>query len=820
MSTGAPCWRRESKRESSKLRRSGRAKCRCRPRNRKDAAALRRISPPIILLLLLLPHTRLWAQETVLLKVVVNTEDRGEYYLKLTDEGDVLITRAQLQQLGIGIKEEANVVQSVSLKSLAPDVTFRLIEGEAIVALTVNPARMGTQVKDLALRRRADVLYPETNSIFLNYTLDYAGQQNFLNLPLELAARLGPFLLLTDATGTIGQSPTLIRNQTSIVLDSRTALSRTILGDFTATSGGMGLGSSGIFGGLSITRNFSIDPYFLKKPDISVTTLLPAPASVQLFLNEMYSGAETMFTSGKIQFINIPFPPGVNTAALQMTDMAGIVSRLQELFYVGTDLLAPGIDEYSYSAGFTRQGLGINSFDYGDPAFLGFHRVGITDWLTLGARAEAGPTTVNTGPTATMTLGLLGEMNASFALSDYNGTLGYGAAAAYSYQARAFGGSASLQYVSDAYSTIAAPGGGSMPSLIASLSLSLSERWIGSLGASASYYLMRDGPDKELFTVSYSRQLSGNLQLQAILNAQLQSRNLQLGGFVGIRLLIGDALASVNYNSEGGLNSVSAGIERNVTRGNGFGYSANIDEAQSAGASGTGMFDGQAALNYHGSYGNLAASVAYNQEQNSAAYELSGAGSIVMINGTLHFAQPITDSFALVRVDGLGGVRIKDGTQYVGVTDASGNALIPGLASYSENELSIEQADIPMDHTIESTSAFISPPYRGGGVVDFKTVKFKAISGKLFFVEKGQRTPAQYAGLDVMIPAGKVSGIVGLGGAFYLENIPPGTYAARLYTQDKESRFQLVVPESADTVVDLGEIDCNVKETDEGVTPP
>jgi len=125
-----------------------------------------------------------------------------------------------------------------------------------------------------------------------------------------------------------------------------------------------------------------------------------------------------------------------------------------------------------------------------------------------------------------------------------------------------------------------------------------------------------------------------------------------------------------------------------------------------------------------------------------------------------------------------------------------------------------------MDHTIESTSAFISPPYRGGGVVDFKTVKFKAISGKLFFVEKGQRTPAQYAGLDVMIPAGKVSGIVGLGGAFYLENIPPGTYAARLYTQDKESRFQLVVPESADTVVDLGEIDCNVKETDEGVTPP
>lgn len=116
-----------------------------------------------------------------------------------------------------------------------------------------------------------------------------------------------------------------------------------------------------------------------------------------------------------------------------------------------------------------------------------------------------------------------------------------------------------------------------------------------------------------------------------------------------------------------------------------------------------------------------------------------------------------------------------------------------------------------MDHTIESTQAWISPPSRGGGVVEFKTVKFKALSGRLFFIEKGQRTAADFAGLDVEVQGGTVSSVVGLGGAFYLENIPVGTYPARLYTQDKESRFQLVVPESSDTVVDIGEIDCAVQ---------
>ena len=53
-----------------------------------------------------------------------------------------------------------------------------------------------------------------------------------------------------------------------------------------------------------------------------------------------------------------------------------------------------------------------------------------------------------------------------------------------------------------------------------------------------------------------------------------------------------------------------------------------------------------------------------------------------------------------------------------------------------------------------------------------------------------------------------ISSVVGMDGAFYLENIPAGTYRARLLLEGREIAFDLVVPQSKDAIVDLGEIDC------------
>ncbi len=49
---------------------------------------------------------------------------------------------------------------------------------------------------------------------------------------------------------------------------------------------------------------------------------------------------------------------------------------------------------------------------------------------------------------------------------------------------------------------------------------------------------------------------------------------------------------------------------------------------------------------------------------------------------------------------------------------------------------------------------------------------------------------------------------MGRDGEFYLENIPAGTYPARVYNNDLDCRFKLHIPESEETFVDLGEVYC------------
>ena len=761
-----------------------------------------------IIIVFLLAGCGAFAQEKILLRVVLNGVDKGEHFLQMTSDGDVLFPAEDLRQLGIHESGKGTTSDrgSLSLKSLSPDVAFTVEEGTATIFLTVNPALLPTQAVDYAVKSRADVLYPNDSSLFLNYSMDFIGGEALLDLPLELGARTGQVLFLSGARVMAGSNGNVVRNMTSVIIDDRSTEVRSILGDFVAGSGGLGIGSGGIFGGVSVSKNFTLDPFYVKTPDIVIRDLLPTSSTVQMYLNDMRSGSEMQLSPGVLELAHLPLLPGANTVALVVTDANGHVTRVEIPYYRTTQLLAPGVDEYSYSAGFARLDLGAESFSYGQPAFLGFHRAGITDWLTGGLRAEAGGSLVNCGPTAAIALGPLGEINNAFAMSTSNGILGYAAETDYSYLSKRFGASFSIKYLSDSYGTLATAA--EKPQWEGSVSLGFYGSRTGSLSAGASYVLMQDGSDKETLAVSFSRQLGQDLQLTAILSGVDQMGTFQYEGSIGIRMLIGDALGGFSYQADTVSKGASVDIQKNVPRGTGLGYSGSFQEAQDG--QGALLIDGNASLTYSGLHGIYLASAWYRHGQNAMDGELDAKGSLLLIDNTLQASQPITDSFALVRVDGIPGVRVKYSNQYVGVTDATGRAVVPGLASYNENEVSIETADLPMSFKTDTTRTYVSPSYRGGAVVRFTVTRFQALTGKLFLVKDGVRTPAAFAGLEVTIGADVNSSIVGIDGTFYLENVPPGKYHARLLLEGGEVPFDLVVPQGTQTVVDLGDIDCPV----------
>ena len=66
------------------------------------------------------------------------------------------------------------------------------------------------------------------------------------------------------------------------------------------------------------------------------------------------------------------------------------------------------------------------------------------------------------------------------------------------------------------------------------------------------------------------------------------------------------------------------------------------------------------------------------------------------IGGGLHATRPVQESFALVRVPGMKGVRAYLSHQEVGRTNRNGDVLVPNLLPYYGNRLDIADEDVPL----------------------------------------------------------------------------------------------------------------------------
>jgi len=189
-----------------------------------------------------------------------------------------------------------------------------------------------------------------------------------------------------------------------------------------------------------------------------------------------------------------------------------------------------------------------------------------------------------------------------------------------------------------------------------------------------------------------------------------------------------------------------------------------------------------------------------------------GEHAMAFIGDSLHLSRPISDSFALVRVGDIEGVKVRHSNQEVGKTNEKGELIVPNLISYHDNKISLEPTDIPLEYDIRETSKYVSVPYRGGGITDFGITKVQAVEGRIFFRENGEKIPAEYIGLELKVEGRSIESVVGEHGTFYLENLSPGTFPARIFSEDRECRFEMVIPEMRGAVVNLGDIICEVRE--------
>ncbi len=750
----------------------------------------------LLCLLSLVTMTRAAAgqEQRAFLDLVVNDVAAGEC-LVLLRGSDAWIGVAALANAGLksgaGHRELVSGEEFVSLASLAPQVRFAVDEAALRLTLTVDPELLGRTVRDLSSGAPADLVFRRDTSAFLNYALNWNGR-NQVDLFTEAAASVKGALLYNTMSASGGSTT---RGITNLVFDERDRMRRWTLGDSFADSGP--LGGNAWIAGLSIGRQFDIDPYFVRYPTLSVSTPIAVPSVMEVQVNGQVV-QQVQVAPGRLDLRNLPMTLGRNDAQIVVRDAFGGTRELTSTYYLTTTALAPGVQDYQYSVGFRREGIGERNWDYREPVALARHRVGLTESLTAGGHFEFEPgRLLSAGPSFNIRLPF-GEVEAAASMTRSRDQVGSAALTGFNYTSRRFSAGGSLMIASLHYAAVSANPAEQDQTTQANLfaSASLSHRL--SVTAQHAATNSRQQPAQTRTSLLSNLHLTRILELTASVTRTRDAHGPSHEAYAGITLLFGhDSSASIAQVSDAQGTRTTVDSQKPLPVGVGYGYELHAE-------SGSDVVNGVA--RYQGDHGR------YEVRQESIGTDVqtsvSVAGALVGIGGNVYATRPVQNSFALIRVPGVEGVRGFASHQEVGRTSRKGDLLVPDMQAYYGNVLNIADSDVPLQYAVPKAGLTLAPPYRGGAVAEFDVRKVQRLTGKVLVVDGDEERAPSYGDLTIVVGAGGASSPLGSEGEFYFENLPAGSHPATVEKDGRQCHFTLDVPASNDLVIDLGIVRC------------
>lgn len=753
--------------------------------------------------------------ETLVVQVTLNTENKGQFFVSAAD-GDFLIRVQDLKAMGLAAaRGRAQIIdgeEMIALKSIE-GMSVRFDEKALVLELRGEPKLLPVNTVDFAAGRKQNVFYPTNPSAFFNYDASYAGgngvQRDAFAAATELGARMGDFLFLSDSTYYGSSSDhRFVRLMTSLIHDNRETLVRAVVGDFVVGSGD--LFSSVNMGGLSYSKLYTMDPYFVRYPQQNLTGVLRTPSEVEVYIDGQRIRTIRL-PPGEFDLRDVTQATGLRNVQLVIRDAFGREQKINAPFYSTDVPLKAGLHEYSYNAGALREMYGVDSNDYGPVAFAGFHRYGVTDSLTLGIHGEGKMGLYNVGPTASIVLGAAGLLNVSMAASGDSGRNGVAGLASYTYVGTHFNAGLLLRKQSRDYTQLM-QGGIQDRDYEINATAGYTDPVVGALSVGYSRVKTYSGQqDGNSASVSYGRSLFGGRAsvFVTVMNTWGQEKTTNV--FAGLVYNF-DATysASARYERFHGNTTEALQFQKAQPTGDGLGYTIAAERTTSPEGTATRFLP---SFQYNSPWGILRAS-AFQQNDGDGShqsYALSAAGGIAWVGGAFIVGRPVTDAFGVVKVDDLEGVRVYANNQEIGRTDSNGRVLLPSLASFIDNQISINTANVPLEFSFPESMRVVSPPYRGGAVIDFHAKRLQAVTGTLRIKSGDEVKPAEFYQVSLVVDGRPVGFPTGRGGEYYVEDLKPGRYPARLAANGHSCAFELIVPNSDTPITELPPIVCEVK---------
>ncbi len=746
--------------------------------------------------------------QEAIMALILNGQGRDDIQVLLR-RNDVWASVSRLKEEGVmslnGPRKTLKGVEYVSLASLAPDLTFELDIANLELRVSTQKLAGGAHVIDLKdTSRPKDLVYARDTSAFLNYSLQALDTHlsSFNELGFSWKGHLAYSTLSVRDDGHV------VRGLSNITIDNPKNMQRLIAGDSFSSNGI--LGSSVLLGGFKFSRQFTLDPYFVRFPSFGMSGAAVAPSTVDVYVNGRLVSS-TQVNPGSFDVQNIPAVLGAGNAQVMVRDVFGRQQQLASPYYFSTGVLKKGLDEYNFSAGARRKNISTDSFNYGGPALQANYRLGFTDYFTAGMRSEFSDTLANGGPTATFRLPI-GEAEFSLAGSYDGGRSGLAGALGYTYISKVFSAGALARLQSNHYANLMLDAKLNRSTIETNIfgAVPITSRASATLQYTLASY--RDGQKRDRLGVLGRVQIDERTNVIATAAIQRIDTHKTFEGLVSLVYYFGDRTTGSVTHSQSNLNiNENFQVQRPLALDPGLGYRVDVQRGDVNRAFAMGQ--------YQTEFGLYEASVDRTGSQTHS--RLAASGGVVFIDGDLFLTRPVYDSYALIQVPKTRGVRGYLNNMEIGDTNNSGNLLVPNLISYYGNRLSINDKDVPLTRKLGKVEHVLAPPYRGGVVARFDADLIQAITGKVVVMKGEEKVIPTYGELSITVDGKEIVSPLGEKGEFYLEDVPTGrSYRARIVHEAMQCEFSLKVvnKNKEQPIVDIGTRKCTLPAT--GILTP
>ena len=781
-----------------------------------------------VCLVLAFASATLAAQDRSVWALVVNDVVKGDVEVALID-GMPWLDPAALELAGvrdIPVGQRRNIVPGrppwVSLGSLAPLITFSLDETDIRLLVTADPSLLETTEIAIANPRPPGWQVSRNAAMFLNYSADWTSRETSAGYA-ELGIHAWGALINTAAS--VDQNGVVSPGLTSLTVDQVSSRRRWSLGDTIGRS--TTLGSSPVVGGFSLTTQPDLDPYYTAYPSPQVRGAVRTPSIADVYVDGRLVQSVRL-PPGQFTLADLPVESGLGQAHVVIRDAFGREQSIGLGYYLSTQLLRRGEQEYSYVAGKERTYTG-STVRYGRALGTIFHSIGVADWLTVGVQGEAAKDLVMAGVGFQMRVWRLGVLGGEGLASQVAPReKGYAATSVYSFASRYISTDVRGTWIGPGFQNLyLEPSPRALINGDASVSLSLMRLGSLSLGAtvgSATSFaarLKQHVPDYlgRTFTlppgfakdalarehdralrVAYTLNLTSRLQLTATATrtkTDTRETPITWQGFGSVNLALGRRIMASSVTTVDAERTAltSVHLQRSMPVGPGFGFRVDADTHA--------PYRSQATFEVQGRRG-LVGVRTDGAEGQDPVTTVNVAGSLVAIGGEVLLSRPVDDGFALVRVPNSKGVRVMANNQYSGRTGRRGTLFVPDLRSYLSSPISIEPDDLPLDMRLGEVRQNIAVPYRGGAVVTFEAQVIRVLVGR---VDAGGVAPA-YGTLSINVAGQQMESPLNAAGEFYFEGVPAGTYTASATWQGRTCQAELRMPDGTVTVNDVGVLRC------------